>query len=159
MGTAVATRATSEFSIVKNPPNGLILESPFNNLHDVIYNHPLSYPFRNFFLYIIIINFIFFKNKIFFSFKNIFIDPLKKIGLKMDTDIHITEVECPILILHAVDDHIIPVKLARKLVQVAKKANRNVEFIEFDASREFKHKFIYQANELNHIVTKFLTKI
>lgn len=46
MGTGVATRAVSEFSDIGNPPSALILESPFNNLRDVIRGHPLSYPLR-----------------------------------------------------------------------------------------------------------------
>lgn len=53
MGTGIATRAVSEFSIAGNPPDALILESPFSNLRDVIRGHPLSYPLRLFSWYFI----------------------------------------------------------------------------------------------------------
>lgn len=46
MGTGVATRMVSELSQLETPPTALVLESPFNNLPDVINNHPFSAPFR-----------------------------------------------------------------------------------------------------------------
>lgn len=62
-------------------------------------------------------------------------------------------ITCPILVLHAADDHIIPVHLGRKLVAAAKESNRNVEFVEFEAARGFMHKYIHRAPELPKLLT------
>ena len=61
-------------------------------------------------------------------------------------------VTCPILVLHAEDDHVIPIDLGRKLVNSAKTANRKVTLIEFEAKREFLHKYIHRAEELPAII-------
>lgn len=45
-GTGVASRAVAELSDKGEAPTALVLEAPFNNLHDVISNHPFSVPFR-----------------------------------------------------------------------------------------------------------------
>ncbi len=42
MGTGVAAKAVQELSEIGMPPDGLVLESPFNNLRDVVLNHPFS---------------------------------------------------------------------------------------------------------------------
>lgn len=57
------------------------------------------------------------------------------------------------LILHAEDDHIIPLQLAHKLRDSALAAKRDVTLMQFDASRNFHHKFIYLADELPKILT------
>lgn len=62
-------------------------------------------------------------------------------------------VDCPVLILHAEDDHIIPLQLARKLRDSALASKRDVMLKEFDSSRNFRHKFIYLAHELPRILT------
>lgn len=72
MGTGVATRTVAELSDAGSPPAALVLESPFNNLHDVINNHPFSAPFR--FLP---------------WFEASVITPLIKSGLVMSSDQHI----------------------------------------------------------------------
>jgi fermentation-respiration switch protein FrsA (DUF1100 family) len=46
MGTGVAARAVAELTDSGQAPTALVLEAPFNNLPDVIKNHPFSVPFR-----------------------------------------------------------------------------------------------------------------
>ncbi|KAI6213444.1 2-arachidonoylglycerol hydrolase ABHD12 [Aphelenchoides besseyi] len=142
MGTAVASKATAELTMSGIPPSALVLEAPFNNLHDVIsaslffvLNHPFSVPFR--FLP---------------WFESTVIQPLIRSGLVMQSDEHIKHIGCPLLVFHAQDDHIIPVKLGRKLVEVAQSAGKVVKYVEFDASRNFLHKYIHRAEELPSIV-------
>ena len=57
-------------------PVGLILESPFNNLHDVITHHPFSAPFRW-------LPF----------FDDVLVNPVEKSGLNMSTDLRIARYE------------------------------------------------------------------
>ena len=63
-----------------------------------------------------------------------------------------SRVNCPILVLHAEDDHIIPIKLGKKLVESAKQAGKKVTFIEFEGDREFLHKYIHRAHELPDVI-------
>lgn len=69
MGTGVATRFVAELSDAGTPPKALVLESPFNNLRDVIRNHPFSQFFR--FLP---------------WFDHIVINPLIRTGLRMNSE-------------------------------------------------------------------------
>jgi alpha-beta hydrolase superfamily lysophospholipase len=66
-------------------------------------------------------------------------------------------ISCPILVFHAQDDHIIPVKLGQKLVESARLSNRTVKYVEFDASRKFLHKYIHRAKELPEILVDFFS--
>lgn len=64
----------------------------------------------------------------------------------------IFSVTCPILILHAQDDSIIPVELARKLYRSSKAANLNVTYVEFESKFDFQHKYIHRSKELPEIM-------
>uniref|UniRef100_A0A0M3K415 Lysophosphatidylserine lipase ABHD12 n=1 Tax=Anisakis simplex TaxID=6269 RepID=A0A0M3K415_ANISI len=136
MGTGVASAAVMELSETGGAPFGLILESPFNNLHDVIISHPFAAPFRWL-----------------PWFDDIVVHPLENSGLNMSSDLRITRVSCPILIMHAEDDHVIPSKLGRRLRDAAVVARRDVTYVEFEASRQYRHKYIYAAPELPSIIT------
>ncbi|GMR57114.1 hypothetical protein PMAYCL1PPCAC_27309 [Pristionchus mayeri] len=143
MGTGVCTRLTKELSLARNAPAGLVLESPFNNLRDAVMNHPFSIPIRWMTRGMI---------------DRLVLNPLRSVGLVMESDERITHITCPILILHAEDDHIIPVKLGRALKEAAESSKRDVEYVEFPKTREFAHKFIYTAPELPEIVSKFVSR-
>lgn len=69
MGTGVATRLVAELSDAGTPPKALVLESPFNNLPDVVRNHPLSTLYR--FLP---------------WFDQVIVNPLIRSGLRMNSD-------------------------------------------------------------------------
>lgn len=56
------------------------------------------------------------------------------------------------MVLHAEDDHIIPIDLGKKLVDSAISANRKVKFVKFAGDREFLHKFIHRAHELPSVI-------
>uniref|UniRef100_A0A914ZPC5 Serine aminopeptidase S33 domain-containing protein n=1 Tax=Parascaris univalens TaxID=6257 RepID=A0A914ZPC5_PARUN len=141
MGTGVASAAVMELCESGMAPDGLILESPFNNLRDVITFHPLAAPFRWL-----------------PCFDYILLHPFENSGLNMSSDLRITRVSCPILILHAEDDHIIPAKLGRRLRDAAVAARRDVTYVGFEAERQFRHKYIYMADELPSIITSFVDK-
>uniref|UniRef100_A0A0M3IMF4 Lysophosphatidylserine lipase ABHD12 n=1 Tax=Ascaris lumbricoides TaxID=6252 RepID=A0A0M3IMF4_ASCLU len=139
MGTGVASAAVMELCESHMAPDGLILESAFNNLRDVITFHPFAAPFRWL-----------------PCFDDILLHPFENSGLNMSSDLRIARVSCPILILHAEDDHIIPSKLGRRLRDAAIAARRDVTYVEFEAKRQFKHKYIYMADELPSIITYVL---
>ncbi|CEF70214.1 Hypothetical protein SRAE_2000484800 [Strongyloides ratti] len=139
MGTGVACNSMRKMSEAGMPPKGIILEAPFNNLRDVMLNHPLSKPFK----------WIPFQEQL-------FIGNLKKSGLVMDSDKNIKKIDAPILILHAEDDHVIPWQLGEKLHQSAINAGRQSQYIKFESKHQFKHKFLHRAEEIPELVKKFV---
>ncbi|KAI1715808.1 serine aminopeptidase, s33 domain-containing protein [Ditylenchus destructor] len=136
MGTGVATRVVAELCDAGQSPEACILEAPFNNLVDAVKNHPFSAPF-----------------KFLPWFYAICIEPLLQSGLCMSSDKNITRIKCPILILHAADDAVIPVELGRKLVECARKAKCNVTYKEFEAERQLMHNYIHRSKELRKILS------
>ncbi len=85
-------------------------------------------------------------------FEQLMVKPCLDQGLRMDADETITGVPCPLLILHAKDDRLVPIDLAQKLHRAAKDAGRDVTFVEFDHPHNYGHKFICRAPELPDIV-------
>ncbi|VDM73473.1 unnamed protein product [Strongylus vulgaris] len=79
-------------------------------------------------------------------------EPLKKAGLDMVSDKRIGNITCPILMMHAENDHVIPVALARKLKDAAVAAGRDVKYVEFESAKNYKHKFIYMAPDLSSLI-------
>ena len=104
-----------------------------------MYNHPFSTPWRR-------LPF----------FNTAFVGPLVASGLVMNTEERVGRVKCPVLVLHSADDHIIPVKLGRRVAKKAKEAGVRVSYMEFDAERNFLHKYIHRAKELPRVVEEFL---
>lgn len=64
-------------------------------------------------------------------------------------------ITCPILIMHAADDEVISISLAKKLRDAALSANRDVRFISFASGRGLLHKHINKASELP-LILKFV---
>ncbi|WKY13661.1 hypothetical protein Q1695_004468 [Nippostrongylus brasiliensis] len=144
LGTAFATKTAMDLSIAGIPPHGLVLESPFNNIRDVLFTRWISLPF-------------------FWIPRVIFIDVytrrLNTIGSTfLESEERIKKVTCPILILHAADDVTVPVKLGRKLRDSALEAGRNVKYVEFEAERRLGHKYIYLAKEMSTIIPDFVSR-
>ncbi|KAK7878356.1 hypothetical protein WMY93_031073 [Mugilogobius chulae] len=69
-------------------------------------------------------------------------------------------ISCPVLILHAEDDSVVPFHLGKKLYNLASRSKslsgHKVQFVPFDSSLSYKHKFIYRSPELPHILSNFL---
>jgi abhydrolase domain-containing protein 12 len=139
MGTGVSAKFVAELSDKGIAPYGTILESPFNNIYDAVKNHPFSKPWL-------------FLGKL---FDKIMIDRWVESGLKMESDKSIQRFKCPVLILHAADDHIIPINLGKKLAESAKKADIDVKFVEFEGNLGLRHKWIHRAPHFISIITEF----
>ncbi|XP_046457260.1 lysophosphatidylserine lipase ABHD12-like [Daphnia pulex] len=143
LGTGVASRTVGQLCSEKRSPDRLILEAPFNNIRDEIRNHPLSYIFRPI-----------------PAFDWFFTEPLVANDLAFDSDLHIPKIDSPILILHAQDDAVIPIILAKKLYEVA--LNKRpaewppVQFVEFHYNFGYAHKYICRAPELPSIIQEYI---
>ena len=67
------------------------------------------------------------------------------------------KVNCPVLVLHAEDDTIIPVALGKKLVETVKEAGKqDVKIHIYDAMLKYGHKHIYKDANLPQLITRFM---
>ncbi|KAI6227560.1 2-arachidonoylglycerol hydrolase ABHD12 [Aphelenchoides fujianensis] len=139
MGSGVAVRVAAELCAQRTPPHCLVLESAFNNLRDAMHAHPYSLPYRRFPLFELAV-----------------VRPLMRAGLVMCSEDRIKKVTCPILMLHAADDVIIPLRLGRLLYDARCRSNPLVQFVEFEPHRGLGHNSIYRALELATILTHAL---
>lgn len=145
LGTGVSTHALAELALEGVIPTGLILESPFNNIIDELSEHPFAQIFKHlpWFYWLII-------------------EPFYHNNLRFESDKHIQDVSCPIMILHAEDDNVIPFFLGEKLYQAALRYHQNdtnkIEMVRIDSFYGLGHKYICRFEKLPEIIQSFVTK-
>uniref|UniRef100_A0A3P9PCH4 Abhydrolase domain containing 12, lysophospholipase n=1 Tax=Poecilia reticulata TaxID=8081 RepID=A0A3P9PCH4_POERE len=126
-----------------HPPDALILESPFTNIREEARSHPFSMVYR--FLP---------------GFDWFFLDSITANNIRFASDENVDHISCPVLILHAEDDGVVPFHLGKKLYSLASRSSslggRKVQFVAFPAALAFRHKFIYRSPELPNILSDFL---
>ncbi|XP_043664887.1 lysophosphatidylserine lipase ABHD12 isoform X1 [Vespula pensylvanica] len=146
LGTGVSTHALALLAAKGTIPTGLILESPFNNIIDEISEHPFAQIFKHL-----------------PWFNWLVVEPFYNNGLRFESDKHIGNVTCPIMILHAEDDNIIPLYLGEKLYQAGLNYHKNetnlIEMIRIDALYGLGHKYICRYKILPNIIESFVTKL
>ncbi|XP_072266362.1 lysophosphatidylserine lipase ABHD12 [Pyxicephalus adspersus] len=130
---SVATNLVRRLCERETPPDALILESPFTNIREEAKSHPFSVvstkpAIAEFYMKALLFS-------CFFSVKYI---------------------SCPLLILHAEDDPVIPFNLGRKLYNIAAPAKSlrdfKVQFVPFHKDLGYRHKYIYRSPELRQIL-------
>ncbi|XP_034173197.1 lysophosphatidylserine lipase ABHD12 isoform X1 [Osmia lignaria lignaria] len=144
LGTGVSTHVLALLAIENIQPAGLFLESPFNNIADELSEHPLSQVFKHL-----------------PWFHWVIVEPFYNNYLRFESDKHIEKIQCPIMILHAEDDGIVPFSLGEKLFKSAINYHGNstnrIQFIRIDASYGFGHKYICRYKELPNIIKTFIS--
>lgn len=142
LGTAVATRMLANLPQSVEPRKA-ILEAPLDSLANAIANHPFSYPFR-----------------ILPYFEYFFVEPIKETPeLNFDSMSRIGDIKStPIMILHAEDDAILPLKLGQNLFARAKKdlGEKSVMFVQVSGDLGLGHKHICTHDDTMLKVRKFL---
>lgn len=153
LGAAVSTQAVAEMCREAGGingdhsrlPAGLVLESPFNNIHEEVTKHPMTALWRKM-----------------PWFEWFFSGTLTKNDVGFVSDQHIKDIHIPILILHAKDDAVIPFELGYKLYQVALQSRSQshnkipITFVPFESDRALGHTFIYSAPEIRDLIGKFV---
>ncbi|XP_071832905.1 lysophosphatidylserine lipase ABHD12-like [Apostichopus japonicus] len=143
LGTGLSSVFTANLCKAGKCPSGLILESPFNNLLDEVAFHPFGAPWWIVPGYNSLIRYAFKEGAEYFQ-----------------SDESIDKITCPIMILHAKDDVVVPYNLGRKLYEVGQekrpKEAPTIKFVSFDAERQLGHKYIVRAPELSSIVKDFI---
>lgn len=142
LGTAVAVRMMADLP-AELAPRRLVLEAPFDSLANAIANHPFSTPFR-----------------LLPYFEHFFVEPIQKSPeLNFDSAKRIGDIRAtPIMILHAEDDAIIPLKLGEQLYQtaVARLGKARVKFLQIATSHQLGHKHICMHDETMLKVKQFI---
>ncbi|KAL7296407.1 hypothetical protein TKK_0010419 [Trichogramma kaykai] len=145
LGTGVSAHVLAILASEKISPAGLILESPFNNLADEISEHPLAQIF---------------KHLPWFDWA--IVKPLYYNGLRFESDKHIGKINCPIMILHAEDDKVVPFALGEKLFTAAKALHTanagQILMTRINESYGLGHKYICRYQDLPKIIKKFVNQ-
>ncbi|XP_072860863.1 lysophosphatidylserine lipase ABHD12 [Chlorocebus sabaeus] len=141
LGTGVATNLVRRLCERETPPDALILESPFTNIREEAKSHPFSVIHRYF-----------------PGFDWFFLDPITSSGIKFANDENVKHISCPLFILHAEDDPVVPFQLGRKLYSIAAPARSfrdfKVQFVPFHSDLGYRHKYIYKSPELPRILSQ-----
>lgn len=146
LGTGIGTHLLNELQQMDiRKPRGIILESPFNNIKDEISEHPFAraYKYLPWFEFTIV-------------------NPMFQNQLTFDSDQQISEIQLPIMILHAEDDRVVPFQLGYKLYRSAlvtrPKSFAPIEFYRFSEAHNYGHRWICRAPELPSLVNGFFDK-
>ncbi|KAJ8919717.1 hypothetical protein NQ315_006245 [Exocentrus adspersus] len=143
LGSGVATHLISDLKNDNISTSGVVLETPFTSVTDVMKSHPVLkvYSFMPWFSLTIT-------------------DPIVYNDLNFNSASYILDVDSPIMMLHAKDDEIIEYRFATELFNVAVN-NRNytyqgnVTYHLFEAL-DYGHMNIYKAPELPNYVSEFI---
>ncbi|XP_072396527.1 lysophosphatidylserine lipase ABHD12-like [Diabrotica undecimpunctata] len=145
LGTSLVTHSLFNLKNSKiTEPAGVFLEASFTNMADEIVENPIAkiFTFLPWFDYVAI-------------------QPMKRNGLTLESDKYICEIDAPIIILHAQDDNVVPIKLGKKLYATGKKCRQRtagpIIFYEFQSKCGYQHKYIYRAPEIGDIINDFVS--
>ncbi|XP_025104569.1 monoacylglycerol lipase ABHD12-like isoform X2 [Pomacea canaliculata] len=144
LGSGIAVQVARCLSPYEESLAGVVLESSFNNLHEVLDHYRLTAPYRPFPLLM-----------------KIFHHALKRNDIQFSSDQHIIHVECPILMLHAEDDEIIPLSLARKLYSIAaetRSVNGSKVLLHEFPAKGYGHNFLHHAPDFGGVVRQFISE-
>ncbi|KAM9294393.1 lysophosphatidylserine lipase ABHD12-like [Gastrophryne carolinensis] len=144
LGTGIATNAARKLQERGNPPDAVILEAPYTNIRAAGAYHPLGkifhiYPWFDFF----------------------FLDTFALSNHVYPNDENIKVITSPILILHAEDDNVVPVSLARELHEtaVSVRQRRVAKLVVYPAELGYRHTKIYKDPKLPQKVWAFMNSI
>ncbi|CAH1263200.1 ABHD12 [Branchiostoma lanceolatum] len=143
LGTGVTSKVTRKLCEEGNCPAGIVLEAPFTSTREECSGHPFAQPWRYF-----------------PWFDWFFTDGLEANNIYFESDKHVAAVTCPLLILHAEDDFIVPFRLGKKLYEIAKETRPRdagpVNFIGYDRSHGYGHKYICNSPALPQVIREFV---
>ncbi|XP_075569067.1 protein ABHD12B [Pelecanus crispus] len=143
LGTGVATNAARKLQEERGVQvDAVILESAYTNLRDAAAQMPVTKIYSHF-----------------PGFGYLVLDSLALHNLLFRSDENVKALACPLLILHAEDDAVVPLHLGRKLFETARSAYKDktkVKFITFPQKLGLAHDYISFNPELPALVKDFL---
>ncbi|XP_041904220.1 protein ABHD12B isoform X1 [Corvus kubaryi] len=139
LGTGIATNAVRKLQEERGvQADAVVLESPYTNIREAAANIPLTKIYRQF-----------------PGFEYLILDSLARAGMFFRSDENVKVLGCPLLILHAEDDGVMPPKLGRKLYETAREAYKDkskVKFVTFPEKLGLGHDYISFHPELPALV-------
>ncbi|XP_036239803.1 protein ABHD12B [Molothrus ater] len=143
LGTGIATNAARKLQEERGVQvDGVVLESPYTNIRDAAANIPVTKIFRQF-----------------PGFEYLILDSMARAGMFFPSDENVKVLGCPLLILHAEDDGVVPPKLGHQLYETALEAYKDkskVKLITFPKKLGLGHDYISFNPELPALVKDFL---
>ncbi|KAM9381008.1 protein ABHD12B [Phaethornis superciliosus] len=143
LGTGVATNTARKLQEERGVQVGaVILESPYTNIREAAAHIPVTLIYRQF-----------------PGFEYLLLDSLALNNMFFKSDENVKVLACPLLLLHAEDDTVVPLHLGRKLFKMARSAYKDktkVKMITFPEKLGLGHDYISFNPELPALVKDFL---
>ncbi|NXL34302.1 ABD12 lipase, partial [Glaucidium brasilianum] len=139
LGTGIATNAARKLQEERGVQvDAVVLESPYTNIREAAAHIPITKIYRQF-----------------PGFDYLILDSLALGNMFFRSDENVKVLACPLLILHAEDDTVVPPHLGRKLFETAHGAYKDktkVKFITFPEKLGLGHDYISFNPELPALV-------
>ncbi|XP_009288174.1 PREDICTED: protein ABHD12B [Aptenodytes forsteri] len=143
LGTGIATNVARKLQEDRGVQvDAVVLESPYTNIREAAAHIPITKIYRQF-----------------PGFEYLILDSLALGNMFFHSDENVKVLACPLLILHAEDDAVLPPHLGRKLFETARSAYKDktkVKFITFPEKLGLGHDYISFNPELPTLVKDFL---
>ncbi|XP_064317229.1 protein ABHD12B isoform X4 [Phalacrocorax carbo] len=143
MGTGVATNAARKLQEERGVQvDAVILESPYTDIREAAANIPITKIYRQF-----------------PGFEYFILDSLALSDMFFRSNENVKVLACPLLMLHAEDDAVVPLQLGHKLFETARSAYKDktkVKLITFPEKLGLGHDYISFNPELPALVKDFL---
>uniref|UniRef100_A0A0K0F6P9 Hydrolase_4 domain-containing protein n=1 Tax=Strongyloides venezuelensis TaxID=75913 RepID=A0A0K0F6P9_STRVS len=139
MGGAIATRVAADLCEIGKGPQGLMLESSFTSAFDAFIYYPFNTAYR--------------------SFSYIYkyaAERTERCCVRMQNNVNILRVTCPITLVHAKDDWIVPFFMSQQLYIIAKDSGKDVKMIIFNEEQQFGHNDCIKSPDFQNILENFL---
>ncbi|NXX78230.1 ABD12 lipase, partial [Urocolius indicus] len=139
LGTGIATNVARKLQEERGVQvDAVILESPYTNIREAAAHIPVTKVYRQL-----------------PGFEYLILDSLAHANMFFTSDENVKVLSCPLLILHAEDDAVVPVHMGRKLFEVAHntyKDKSKVKLITFPEELGLGHDYISFNPELPTLV-------
>ncbi|XP_067151283.1 protein ABHD12B [Apteryx mantelli] len=143
LGTGIATNAARKLHEDRGVQvDAVVLESPYTNIREAAAYVSITKLYRHF-----------------PGFEYLILDSMALGGMFFRSDENVKVLSCPLLILHAEDDAVLPPHLGRKLFEAARDAyadKTKVKFVTFPEKLGLGHDYISSNPELPALVKDFL---
>ncbi|XP_019948382.2 lysophosphatidylserine lipase ABHD12-like [Paralichthys olivaceus] len=144
LGTGVGTNTAAKLTEQGVVLDGVILEGAFNTAAQPITGHPFTWyywklPGTGYF----------------------FPEPWAGNKVVFPNEENLKKIRSPILFLHSEDDHIVPIRIAQQLYEVAVSAQNaeRVKIVSFDGSHGYLHNGLYRDPRVPDIIKNFVLSL
>uniref|UniRef100_A0A8C7Q700 Si:ch211-117n7.6 n=1 Tax=Oncorhynchus mykiss TaxID=8022 RepID=A0A8C7Q700_ONCMY len=142
LGTGVATNTAVKLIEQGIVVDGVIIEGAYTNIRQGGAHHPFGWFYWKF-----------------PGFEYFFLDTMAENNVIFPNDENLKRMRSRLLILHAEDDHIVPIHMAQQLYEIAQSAQNSenqVKMIPFSGSLGYHHNGLYKDPHLPDIIREFV---